>query len=75
VQALPWLRAPTLCEGIAPLRLPRLLLPLLPLLAACGTAADIVAAPFHVAADVVRVVPVVGDVVAAPLDLVGDAID
>lgn len=44
-------------------------------LAGCSTAADIVAAPFHISADVVRVVPVVGDVVAAPLDVVGDVID
>jgi hypothetical protein len=31
--------------------------------------------PFRVTADVARVVPVVGDVVAAPFDAVGDAID
>ena len=44
-------------------------------LAGCSTATDIVAAPFHIAADVVRVVPVVGDVVAAPLDITGNVID
>ncbi len=44
-------------------------------LAGCSTATDIVAAPFHIATDVVRVVPVVGDVVAAPLDIVGNVID
>lgn len=52
-----------------------LLLLLAPWLAGCGTAADIVAAPFHITADVVRVVPVVGDVVAAPVDMAGDIID
>jgi hypothetical protein len=40
-------------------------------LAACGA----VALPFRVTADVARVVPVAGDVVAAPLDATGDAID
>jgi hypothetical protein len=40
-------------------------------LSGCGAAA----LPFRVTADVARVVPVVGDVVAAPLDAVGDAID
>ena len=40
-------------------------------LAGCG----VVALPFRVNADVARIVPVVGDVVAAPLDAVGDAID
>ena len=40
-------------------------------LSGCGA----VALPFRVTADVARVVPVVGDVVAAPLDAVGDAID
>jgi hypothetical protein len=40
-------------------------------LAGCGA----VALPFRVTADVARVVPIVGDVVAAPLDAVGDAID
>jgi hypothetical protein len=51
--------------------------PILLLLLACvglpGCGA--VALPFRVTADVARVVPVVGDVVAAPLDAVGDAID
>ena len=41
------------------------------LLAGCGA----VALPFRVTADVARVVPVAGDVVAAPLDATGDAID
>ena len=45
------------------------------LLAGCSTATDIIAAPFHIAADVIRVVTVVGDVVAAPVDIVGDVID
>ena len=44
-------------------------------LTGCSTATDIVAAPFHIAADVVRVVPVVGGAAAIPLDVVGDVID
>jgi hypothetical protein len=40
-------------------------------LTACGA----IALPFRVTADVARVVPVAGDVVAAPLDATGDAID
>jgi hypothetical protein len=40
-------------------------------LGACGA----VALPFRVTADVARVVPVAGDVVAAPFDAVGDVID
>ena len=40
-------------------------------LTGCGA----VALPFRVTADVARVVPVAGDVVAAPLDATGDAID
>jgi hypothetical protein len=40
-------------------------------LGGCG----VVAAPFRVTADVVQVVPVAGDVVAAPLDATGDVID
>jgi hypothetical protein len=40
-------------------------------LSGCGA----VALPFRVTADVARVVPVVGDAVAAPFDAVGDAID
>ena len=40
-------------------------------LSGCGA----VALPFRVTADVARIVPIVGDVVAAPLDAVGDAID
>jgi hypothetical protein len=40
-------------------------------LSGCGA----VALPFRVAADVVSVVPVAGDVVAVPLDAAGDAID
>jgi hypothetical protein len=40
-------------------------------LTACGA----VALPFRVTADVARIVPVAGDVVAAPLDATGDAID
>jgi len=40
-------------------------------LAGCGA----VALPFRATADVVRIVPAAGDVVAAPLDAAGDAID
>ena len=40
-------------------------------LAGCGA----VALPFRATADVAQVVPVAGDVVAAPLDAAGDAID
>jgi len=40
-------------------------------LSGCGA----VALPFRVTADVARVVPIVGDVVAAPFDAVGDEID
>ena len=40
-------------------------------LSGCG----LVALPFRVTADVARIVPVAGDVVAAPLDAVGDTID
>ncbi|MCE3249518.1 MAG: hypothetical protein K0R41_3343 [Geminicoccaceae bacterium] len=40
-------------------------------LTACGA----VALPFRATADVARIVPVAGDVVAAPLDATGDAID
>lgn len=48
-----------------------LVLALCGLLSACGA----VALPFRATADVAKVVPVVGDVVAAPFDAVGDAID
>jgi hypothetical protein len=41
------------------------------LLAGCGA----VALPFRATADVARIVPVAGDVVAGPLDATGDAID
>lgn len=45
---------------------------LLPLvLGGCGA----VALPFRVTADVARVVPVAGDVVAVPFDATGDVID
>lgn len=50
------------------------LLPLLSLfflLGGCGA----VALPFRVTADVAKVVPVAGDVVAVPFDAVGDTID
>ena len=40
-------------------------------LAGCGA----VALPFRATADVVRIVPVAGDVVAVPFDAAGDAID
>jgi hypothetical protein len=40
-------------------------------LTGCGA----VALPFRVTADVARIVPVIGDPIAAPLDAVGDAID
>ena len=47
------------------------------LLLVCGTlmGCGAVALPFRVTADVARVVPVAGDVVATPLDATGDAID
>jgi hypothetical protein len=51
------------------LRATLLLVPLA--LAGCGA----VAFPFRVTADALRIVPVVGDPVAAPFDAVGDAID
>ena len=41
------------------------------LLSGCG----LVALPFRVTADVARIVPVIGDPIAAPFDAVGDAID
>lgn len=53
------------------LRVLLILLLAAPVLAGC----DVVAAPFHVAGGVVGVVPVVGDVAAAPLEVTGDAID
>ena len=40
-------------------------------LAGCGA----VALPFRATADVARVVPIAGDVVAVPFDAVGDTID
>jgi hypothetical protein len=40
-------------------------------LAGCGA----VALPFRATADVVRIVPAAGDVVAVPFDAAGDAID
>jgi hypothetical protein len=40
-------------------------------LSGCG----LVALPFRVTADVARIVPVAGDVIAAPLYATGDAID
>ena len=56
--------------GRKPMRVLALLL-VCAALAGCGA----VALPFRVTADVARVVPVAGDVVAAPLDAAGDAID
>lgn len=50
---------------------PILLLLVCASLSGCGAAA----LPFRVTADVVRVVPVAGDVVAVPFDAVGDTID
>ncbi|MEM6678427.1 MAG: DUF6726 family protein [Pseudomonadota bacterium] len=47
------------------------LLTLVATLSGCAVAA----LPFRVTADVVRVVPVAGDIVAAPLDGAGDVID
>jgi hypothetical protein len=49
----------------------------LALLLACAglTSCAVVALPFHVTADVLKVVPVVGDIAAAPFEVVGDAID
>jgi hypothetical protein len=48
-----------------------LLLALVLALPGCG----LVALPFRVTADVARIVPVAGDVIAAPFDAVGDSID
>jgi hypothetical protein len=45
------------------------------LLCAALTGCGAVALPFRVTADVARVVPVAGDVVAVPFDAVGDTID
>ena len=56
--------------GRKPMRVLALLLICISL-AGCGA----VALPFRATADVARVVPVAGDVVAAPLDATGDAID
>jgi hypothetical protein len=39
------------------------------------TGCGLVALPFRVTADVARIVPVAGDVIAEPLDAVGDTID
>ena len=47
----------------------------LSLLALFLTGCGAVALPFRVTADVARVVPVAGHVVAVPFDAVGDAID
>lgn len=48
-----------------------LMLACLLFLSGCG----LVALPFRVTADVARIVPVIGDPIAAPFDAVGDAID
>ena len=57
--------------------LPRRLLRTLLLLAAAASLAGcgVVAAPLRVTSGVVKVVPVAGDVVAAPLDVTADTID
>lgn len=49
----------------------------LALLLACAglTSCAVVALPFHVTAEVLKVVPVVGDVAAVPFEAVGNAID
>ena len=55
---------------------PLLLRPLLLLAAAASLAGcGVVAAPLRVTSGVVKVVPVAGDVVAAPLDVTADTID
>ena len=55
---------------------PLLLLPLLLLAAAASLAGcGVVAAPLRVTSGVVKVVPVAGDVAAAPLDVTADTID
>ncbi len=56
--------------GVRPMRLLFLFLACLGL-SGCG----VVALPFRVTGDVVRVVPVVGEPVGAPIHAVGDAID
>ncbi|WP_437366501.1 DUF6726 family protein [Inquilinus limosus] len=56
----------------------RLRLPVLLLIAGAGlglAGCGAVAFPFRVVADTAKIVPVVGDAVAAPLDATGDAID
>lgn len=58
------------------LRHNRLLGAILILAAAAGLAGcGVVAAPVRVSSAVVKVVPVAGDVVAAPLDVTADVID
>jgi hypothetical protein len=42
---------------------------------ACLSGCGVVALPFRATADVARVVPVAGNVVAVPFDAVGNAID
>jgi Family of unknown function (DUF6726) len=60
-------------DGVGRMTAAKLLLGMLCVCQLGGCA--VVAAPFHVAADVVRVVPVVGDAIAVPFDAVGDVID
>jgi len=57
-------------------RLKRPLGPMMILAAAVGLAGcSVVAAPVRITSAVVKVVPVAGDVVAAPLDVTADVID
>ncbi|MDD3447195.1 MAG: phosphoribosylglycinamide formyltransferase [Zavarzinia sp.] len=44
-------------------------------MAGCGAVGTVVALPLRAASAVVKVVPVAGDVVAAPLDITADVID
>ncbi len=60
----------TEAERSGPMRA-AVLLAVCALLAGCGA----VALPFKVTADVVRVVPVAGDIVAAPIDAAAEVID
>ena len=78
--ALWWDMRETIRLPIRPLPPRRLLRTLLLLAAAMSLAGSlagcgVVAAPLRVTSGVVKVVPVAGDVVAAPLDVTADTID
>ena len=74
--ALWWDMRETIRLPIRPLPPRHLLRALLLLVAATSLAGcGVVAAPLRVTSGVVKVVPVAGDVVAAPLDVTADTID